>query len=131
MNFIIISTLLHYISIYPLLIYNNYYELLYIFIIIISTTFSVLYHYYQEANLFINIIDYSLAFLWLIYDLIFALYIHHLFEIALSNIFIFLINIYIPYNYYYKYLHTIWHILSAIKCFYVSTLIKTYPIYIK
>ena len=47
-----------------------------------------------------------------------------LFKILYMNGIIFLMNINISNNNYYKLIHSIWHLLSAYKCFYISTLIN-------
>ena len=106
---LVVSTLPHILSVIP---YNNYE---YINIIIISTGLSVAYHTYP-----IHIIvfaDYFIAFVWFLYDCHISLKYKIWQPIALNGL-VFLLNI-IPTNNYLIY-HTIWHLLSASKCFYVA-----------
>lgn len=56
--------MLHLCSVIPM--YDN---ITYATIVFLSTSFSVLYHYTNEANLVIMIIDYILAGVWFITDL--------------------------------------------------------------
>ena len=120
MNILVLSTLPHYLSIYPLK--YNIYTFGYINIILLSTTASVLFHTYD--NIYITYIDYFMAFMWFLYDLkIGWIYKNILFKILYMNGIIFLMNINISNNNY-KIIHSLWHLLSAYKCFYISTLIN-------
>ncbi len=111
MNMQILTTLPHYLAIIP--VYSHYNE--YTCIIFISTTCSVLYHYYEESNPFITGIDYFMALVWFLYDIYLA-------NIYICNIGVFLLNISIPRSHYY--FHAVWHIISACKCIYVSNRIR-------
>jgi len=124
---LIITTILHAYSILPLLKYYKHYTSEYVNLILISTFFSVLYHL-NESNIVIAIIDYSMAIAWATYDVYFAIeymYTIDLFEIMLLNSLIFLLNFSIPYDTS-KYVmwHCLWHIISAVKTFYVSKKIE-------
>jgi hypothetical protein len=125
--YLIVSTIPHFCSILPLIKYYKTYTLGYIHIISLSTTFSILYHIYDESNYIINIIDYFCAALWLTYD-IYMGYIYTtknvLFKILLLNTLSFFINTQIPYNLYYQINHSLWHLINAYKCYLVSTYIS-------
>lgn len=122
---LILTTVPHFFSILPLVkYYRNYF--FYINTIIVSTTLSILYHYYEESNVMVTILDYFFAFLWFVYDMYLACkYKPSMFyTVILSNGSILLIHSIIPYTGY-VYTHSIWHLLSAYKCFYISSHIKT------
>ena len=118
MNLLILSTLPHFLALTPLLQNPNSFQYGYTMIITASSTFSILYHINEESKI-IATIDYLLAFIWFIYDLRLAQKFWK--KIIFLNGVIFLLNIMIPYNKYYV-LHSIWHIVSAIKCYYISSL---------
>lgn len=124
--YLIISTLPHFLSILPLIKYYKYtYD--YINIILLSTIFSILYHGCKESNSVINFIDYLFAGIWLIFDIYMGYAYTNkkiLIKIILGNSVVFILNIQISYNVYYELNHSIWHIINAYKCFYVSSLIS-------
>ena len=122
MNLLIMTTLLHYCAIYPLL-YGKHNNNNYIIIIILGTSLSILYHI-DETNYYIFICDYIMALYWLLHDIVIALYIDKLFIIGTLNFIIFIINIIVPYDNNYIYNHSIWHVLSAIKCIYIAIIIR-------
>ena len=125
---LIITTIPHYLSIFPILqYYNNNLIWCYINIIFISTSFSILYHLTKESNYIIFYIDYTLAFIWCLFDISIPIYFKDLYmfnKIISANIIIFFININITRNKNYIIHHSIWHLISAYKCFYVSNTIK-------
>jgi hypothetical protein len=125
---LIITTIPHYLSIFPILqYYNNNLIWCYINIIFISTSFSILYHLTKESNYTIFYIDYTLAFIWTLFDISIPIYFKDLYTfntIISANIIIFFININITRDKNYIIHHSIWHLLSAYKCFYVSNTIK-------
>jgi hypothetical protein len=125
--YVVISTIPHFCSILPLIKYYKTHTLGYINIILLSTVFSILYHTYEESNYTINIIDYFFAVLWVVYDLYMG-YIYTTNKIVCVIVFVntmsFFINIQIPYNVYYPLYHSLWHLINAYKCYYVSKLIS-------
>ena len=125
---IILTSSFHYISIYPLIQYcniNNIHIFHYINIILISSSFSILYHTFNESNHVITFIDYFLAVIWGLYDILLSLSDDfRIIKIFVMNFIIFITNKCISYDDDYEYYHSIWHIISAIKCFYVSLLIS-------
>jgi len=95
---------------------------LYTSIICLSSTFSILYHLYEESNTVITVFDFCMAGIWCIYDL-------HMIRPSAKRIYIYLtfilfcINLSIPYNASYPLYHTGWHILNAGKCLYTTRLV--------
>lgn len=77
----------------------------------------------------INALDYSAATIWFSYDLYMGYtYTNRkaLFKILLGNGIVFYINTQIPYNSYYILNHSLWHLISACKCVYVSNILQTF-----
>lgn len=114
---LIISTLPHFLSVIP----RNTYK--YKYVIILSTTLSILYHYNEESNTIINILDYCMAFIWFLCDIYLG---HNRYKIILVNFISFIINVNITTNY--TLYHSIWHIINASKCYYVAMLLSNSPI---
>jgi len=123
---LILTTIPHFYSILPLVKYYRTFAHNYINIIVLSSTFSILYHASKESNAAIATADYFLALLWFSYD-IYLGYTHTTpftqSKIILGNLIIFFINTQIS-NKNYTINHSIWHILSACKSFYVSKLLE-------
>jgi len=117
MNLLVLSTLPHYYAVIP--VYHKY--PVYASIIVTSTTLSVVYHIYRETGIVVYL-DYLMAFIWFLYDLKLAK--EKLPEIITANILIFYVNVIIPYDDFYCVSHSIWHLLSALKAYYVSDLIS-------
>jgi hypothetical protein len=130
--YLVISTIPHFFSILPLIKYYNKYTYGYINIIILSTTLSILYHTYDESNKIINFFDYCCAGVWFLYDLHMGYKYTNkkiLYKIILSNSISFFLNNQITNDTYYQLNHSLWHLINAYKCFYVSNLINKYFIY--
>ncbi len=133
--YLVISTIPHFFSILPLIKYYKY-TYGYINIIILSTTLSILYHTYDESNKIINFFDYCFAGIWFLYDLHMGYKYTNglcavdntnkkiLYKIILSNSISFFLNNQITHNTYYQLNHSLWHLINAYKCFYVSNLIR-------
>lgn len=120
--YLVISTLPHLFSIIPLIKYYTKYTFGYVNIIVLSTSLSILYHIYEESNIFITSLDYLFACIWFLYDIYMA-DTKILYTIITGNTIIFFLNIYIPYNVYYTLNHSLWHLICAYKSYYVSLLI--------
>ena len=141
---LILSTLPHYLSVLPLL--PDYYYVTddsgagisksatasstvtyeYVNTILIASTLSVFYHLSNES-LLVAIPDYIAAFIWLLYDLYFGWYFvpQHFKKIVLLNSLVVALNWSITKsNPNYETLHSVWHICSAAKCYYVSLLVS-------
>ena len=119
---LILSTLPHFFTAMPLMQYYEYTSG-HVHVIFLSTTFSIVYHATAESNT-IRIIDYCMAFLWFLHELYNGYRFTHrsLYKILLSNLVVFLINLYTPIQCYRVY-HSLWHILNASKSMYVSSII--------
>jgi hypothetical protein len=124
--YLAISTLPHLYSILPIIKYYRTHTFGYTNIILLSSISSILYHIYEETNYTITIIDYTCAILWFLYDM----YMGYTYtdrstigKILLGNFIVFIINIQVPYNNNYIINHSLWHILSSFKCYYVSYII--------
>jgi hypothetical protein len=130
---IIISTLTHFLSLY-FIRWNDYVDIVYSCIIIISTTLSVTWHYYHEPSNIIMFLDYLFACLWVIVEIFIAIHIGNvalIFTVLFMNAIVFGLNkcidIFTKYNtdeYEYERLHTWWHIVSALKSVCITAMIS-------
>jgi len=133
MNLLILSTLPHYLSVLPLIYYYNDIRILYyMFVILTSSTISVLYHTDTKNNIIITLVDlfdHVLAFFWFLYDVYLGCVLGYplLFQIIFYNTLSFMvyqrIEIESSRKNYYKF-HSGWHLLNAFKSFYISYLIQ-------
>jgi hypothetical protein len=124
MNPLVISTLPHYLAIYPVVSVYKTYTSEYIHIILASSTLSIVYHVYEESNPLLTFLDYLVAFVWLAYDVKLSMDTKKWKQILFLNGLICTLNLSVTYTKNYVLFHSLWHLLSAAKCFYVSTLIK-------
>ena len=127
--YLVISTLPHFYSILPIIKYYRTHTFGYTNIIVISSISSILYHIYKETNHTFTIIDYTCAIIWFLYDIYMGCNYTNkstICKILLGNFIVFFINIQIPYNNNYILNHSLWHILSASKCYYVSFILQIY-----
>jgi len=125
--YLVISTTPHFCSILPVIRYYKSYTFGYVNIILLSTLFSILYHIYEESNYNITSIDYFFAGVWVIYDIYMGYTYANkntMLQILLLNATTISINILIPYNAYYTLNHSVWHLINAYKCYYISTCIS-------
>jgi hypothetical protein len=130
---LLLTTALHYFAILPHLIkyYNNilpHYHRVYINLIILSTTFSIIWHYYNEPRNILLFFDYYFGFLWFVGDMLWALDLNNI-SIVLLNLGCFFLNININYSNNYVLYHSIWHVINAIKSIYVSYIINKNLVY--
>jgi hypothetical protein len=126
-----LSTITHYLSIIPILkyYYNNTLLYRYTNIIIISSSTSLFLHTFNEPKDILYHIDYLCAVIWGIFDILLA---HRtknkiiITKIILFNFIVLITNLMIDSHKSdkdkYVLLHSCWHILSSIKCYYVSGL---------
>jgi len=128
MNLLIATTLPHLFCILPIIRYYLYKEIFwYVNIIVMSTIFSVMSHkIIYKNNEYIIGIDYSLAFIWFIYDIYLGYIISRniLIKIVIANLLSFIINKKVDESRYYYFFHSLWHLVNAFKCYYVSCLIN-------
>ncbi len=124
--YLVVSTIPHFCSILPVIKYYKSYTFGYTNTILLSTLFSILYHTYDESNDIINRIDYFSAGVWAAYDIYMGFTYasrQTILKILLANAMTFFINIEIPCNEYYEINHSLWHLINAYKCYYVSHVI--------
>ena len=113
---LILSTLFHLLCIFPLASHaSRASHAPYISIILLSTVLSVTYHAYNESHPVINAMDYTMACIWFLYD---ASYWDA--WILAANAGSFLAHSMVPLGASYPYYHSAWHLLNALKCYYVS-----------
>lgn len=119
-----ITASLHFPAIIPIICKNKLVLLdyIYIYTILLSTTFSILWYSYYESNLLL-LIDYFLAGIWFMLDTMWYILLNNKLIMYL-NLGIFILNILVYFTNNYVLYHSIWHILSVIKCVYISFLIK-------
>ena len=119
MNWPVVTTLPHYLSVLPLL--SSYPDTeLYIHIVWISTTLSVLWHLQGEPFNYLYYLDYLGAGLWTGYELYASTdNLSMTTQVAVLNLIVFLLNMNPGSEHYYVY-HSLWHLMSAAKCFYVA-----------
>ena len=110
--FCILTTLAHLFAIIPM-----YHDIIYIMIIILSTLLSTIWHIMNEVKNVIYYLDYIMVIILVTYEL----YISYNKYITITlNFIIFIINQYSNKCSNYKTIHGIWHIMSAIKCYYIA-----------
>ena len=121
---LVLTSSLHYVTIIPILFKNKLvlFDLIYIYTILLSTTFSILWHNYYESNV-LRLINYFLIGIWFILDAMWCILLNNKLIIYI-NFGIFILNNLVYFTDNYILYHSIWHILSVIKCVYVSFLIK-------
>ena len=121
--------MLHYFAIMPftkkgLLHHNKIYDY-YMLTIIISTTLSILWYINKPSNGLLLYLDYIFTIIWFAQDYYLAMNKNNLLlfmKIIYVNTIIFTFNLFIFNNIFFERTHSIYNILSAIKCFYVSYL---------
>ena len=89
--------------------------------IFVSTTLSVIWHFYGQPNGTLLYMDYTAAFLWAIYD--FGLAIRKrrcIDEVAMANAALLFLGVHIGPGPAYSFLHSLWHLVSAAKCLYFA-----------
>ena len=111
-SMLILSTLPHYLSIRLPWIWDNY-------IVIASSTLSVLWHWYGKPRNLIYYLDYFFAVSWFLVEVIQTRR-RALKNVLALNTIIFITNLCIKYNSTYWFYHSMWHFLSAAKCFYLT-----------
>jgi len=119
--FLILTALLHFCVLGPSLYIIKYSNIIIIYniIILLASTFSVLWHL-DETNKIIMHIDYLLAFIWFSVDIYIAfLNLIILLQVILLNLLILFLNMIIKKDEMYYIYHSIWHIISSIKCLYI------------
>ena len=126
MNFLIISTLPHYLVLLvgPTKLYNS--------VVFCSSTLSVLWHYSDTpANSFLGVLDHIFAAIWLAADYYYFRNTPLLQRMFIVNTITFLANMYVTHldkhrlvPYYIG--HSYWHLLSAAKSIYLAHNLNSY-----
>ena len=125
-NLTTLSTITHYASIIPIMKYTNNDILLYRYrnIIFISSSATLIWHSYSEPSNILFYIDYSGAIIWFIFDLLFSIKSKNkitIVKFVLLNFIVLISNLLIDKkSVNYNILHSAWHILSSLKCYYIS-----------
>lgn len=119
---LILSTALHFLSIYPVIISNRDNRGIYSAIILLSTASSILWHLYKEHEGPLLYLNYSMATIWTIYD---VMLINQTEYNVVSQVFgltwiIYCLNAILSFPNHYELTHSLWHILSSAKCLYIS-----------
>lgn len=117
---LILSTIPHYFAIIP---WTRVRNTTYPHIIFISSTLSVLWHAYNEpTDTLLFYADHAAAAIWFTYDVRLAIRSTEikLDHVLILNLLVLVMNLSIPSG---GALHCIWHILSAMKCMYISALL--------
>jgi hypothetical protein len=130
---LIITAGFHYFAFIPIMYpYMNtklpFFNIVYSSTIICSVLFSVLYHYFSYLTpyaIIFGLIDYIIVGLWFAQDVLWCFLINKPIIIYL-NIAVFLLHIPIMFTNNYAIYHSGWHVISAIKSCYVSSLIYLY-----
>lgn len=126
MRLTVASTLPHYAAVIPFVIFAKNIsavdQIAYIHIILFSATLSVLYHTYEERHRVITFLDYTMALVWFVADIYMSIqYLDNYGAIqvlSLNGITVATNMLASPENYVVE--HSVWHLLSATKCIYVS-----------
>jgi len=121
-----LTTAPHYLTIIPLNIKCTELTLRYNYIIIISTSFSIMWHLQNEPFGLLLFLNYLFAYIWNIYDIILVLDEKNrngLVQIILLNCIMAYTNYSIVYNNSYLYYYSLWHAVSVLKCYYISRFI--------
>ena len=131
---VVLSTIPHYISLF--FIFNNdmndnKYYIVYIVTVIISSTLSLYWHILKEPKNIVFYADYLFAVIWTILEIILITIkgdFSDIIAVIFLNKLVFITNQLVNYLskkdiIIYEKGHSIWHILSSLKCIYVSYLI--------
>lgn len=119
---IILTTLPHYIAAY----YAYQIHLYYAIIIFLSSTLSIIWHMYQTNKLFFYL-DYALAFIWFLADLILSIETKNqstIFTVIILNGIIAATNQVKFRNITYETIHSIWHCLSWSKGIFIIFILE-------
>jgi hypothetical protein len=131
MSLLVLTNIPHFLSIIPPLLYRNSYTYEYTTIVMLSTTLSTIRHCFQDLHNWLIYADMCMACIWVFYDVEISYKHAQLKEfqkiIMLNNLF-FLSNLFITLNKFspmqFAIIHSIWHIFSACKSYYVSSIIN-------
>jgi hypothetical protein len=128
---LVLTSSLHYFAVIPIILaYQNkplpFFNKIYLNTILYATTISILWHFFNETSMLVYL-DYGLAIVWFFQDILWSLLLSKP-SIIYLNIVIFILHFLVRYTGDYLLYHSIWHGISAIKCIYISYIIKYYDI---
>ena len=128
---LVATSSMHYLSIVPLILKydtkpHTLLHRVYIGIITITTSLSILWHYYNESNLILQAVELVFVATWFALDNLWSfILLKH--EIIIYNYLVLLVYIVSALFKQYRVYHSIYHIISAVKCIQVSYIIyKSY-----
>jgi hypothetical protein len=130
MNPLSVTAALHYLAIIPIIPHCrkelNRFNRIYFGTILLGTTFSIAWHASPNSGFLITS-DYLFAALWFLLDFMWYKLLNQpiIFE---SNVLVFLLYIASGLSTNYRAVHSLWHVLSAAKCLYVSYVIYKFDI---
>ena len=130
---LIFTTGLHYIAIIPILQpYMNtklpFFNLIYSLTIVAYVIFSSLYHYFSYLTsyaILFGLIDYIIIGLWFAQDVLWYFLLNKPLIIYL-NVAVLILHLCVMFTNNYVFYHSLCHVISAIKSWYISSLIYLY-----
>ena len=115
-----LMTTLHYATVYPIVNGYSSNDSCYITVVLISTTISLMQQFRPDLPSLL-IVNRAAAFIWFMVDLIYASEVDDtFFRVLTANLFVAGWWVTLPPGFY-----AVWLILSCIKCYYVSTLLRS------
>ena len=93
-------------------------------IIIVSTGFSVAWHLYEEPRNWLELADYAMAAVWLVYDILMCVSTRYKNHIVLLNMAVMILNRVSQFTGHYEAVHSFWHLVSAGKAYMVAWLLQ-------
>ena len=127
--FLVLSTCLHYLALVPLMYVPSAnrvsrFNRIYVNTILCGTFASILWHMHP-SSIKLCLVDYTFAGIWFALDCLWAKALDKKIILELNGL-VFLANIISMILPNYDVAHSIWHVISASKCVYVSLLIYRY-----
>ena len=117
MTILALTCSLHYLAI-PLILNKHY---VYTATIFLATTLGIIWHTFD----ILMELDYIMAGLWFMQDIYWS-FILTQYDIILLNLIVLILNLMTNFTNNYVLYHSIWHVISAIKCIYIAFKIKYY-----
>jgi len=119
---LVLTTLCHLLSTLPALTSTHSFRYAYSTHVVATTILSAIWHLKGQPEGAFMYLDYSFTAIWFFYDMGLMTYLPNLDKLSIiaANIFILSLHELCSYPQNYTVYHSLWHIASAIKCFYVS-----------
>ena len=117
-----LTTLFHFLAVIPPLATTHPFRHAYSAIIATTTILSAVWHLKGQPEGVYQYLDYSFTTIWFFYDMGLMSHLPNLDQLSIiaANIFIMSLHELCSYPENYAVYHSLWHIVSAIKCLYVS-----------